>query len=101
MLRLLEDKKDNVTWHKGPRIAVSVTNTTFLWSFSSLFHHKKETNKCLCLSLTLLLLYGDFAGFRSDICDSNAKLAPGFARGREFGGSEIDDGASIYAFVKI
>ena len=25
VLRLLEDRKDNVTWHKGPRIAVSVS----------------------------------------------------------------------------
>ncbi|XP_010519228.1 PREDICTED: uncharacterized protein LOC104798734 [Tarenaya hassleriana] len=29
VLRLMEDKKDNVTWHKGPRIAISVMDEIF------------------------------------------------------------------------
>ncbi|CAF2088195.1 BnaA06g24310D [Brassica napus] len=36
VLRLLEDRKDNVTWHKGPRIAVSVLDEIFATQMQSL-----------------------------------------------------------------
>lgn len=37
MIRLLTDKKDSVTWHKGLTLAVSVTKTQLYYGLSQLF----------------------------------------------------------------
>lgn len=67
-----------------------------------LFHNSLSLQKtiriCLFDSYLVIVIWW-FTGFRWDICDSNAKLNREFVKGRKFGGTKIDNGASVYAFV--
>lgn len=46
----MEDMKENITWHKGPRIAISVT-------FSTLYHCTKPKTMSLFDSYLVIVIW--------------------------------------------